>query len=412
MLGREALQAESTFRSLLRDHADCLPAAQALIMLAADRGDHAGALSIADAMLRQHPDQASLHVDQAHLHLAMGQVEQARATLDMVVQRWPAEHVAWLMLADAREACGDDMGALRARWQGITRAQSAGLWLDERSTDPGILDAVRRSVQRLQQDQRACLMATYDELRRDHGDADLSRVHRALTGYLGDWDATPPDPRQRPKFFYFPDLPPGPYHDPMLHPWAAAWQDSFEAVRGEALALLAEDRDFESFLGLAPGQKAPDYVGGSNPDASWDAYFFWRHGRRFDEHHARCPRTSAALSAIDLCHVERQAPEVCLSVIRPQSTIMPHYGVTNTRLVMHLPLLIPGDCALHIVDGEAHYWKEGELMLFDDTYQHGAWNHTDQPRLIVLMDCWNPHLRPVERVAVKRLIEVIDRIQN
>ena len=408
----EALQAEMLFRGLLAEHADCVPAARALAALAGDRGDFAAADRYLTRLEALTPDDPGVMVDRAHVQIATGAVEQAVSTLEKVVSRHPAQHLAWLMLADTRDACGNGLGALKARYQGITGAQAAGQWVSNETTDPPVLQAVLRNIQSLQDGQRNLLLQTLDELQQQLGRQDLSRVTKAVSGYLGEWDATPPDPRQRPKFFYVPDLPPGPYHDPMLHPWAQAWQDSWRDVRVEAAALLAEDKDFESFLGLRPGQAAPEYVGGSNPNAAWDAYFFYRHGERFDEHHARCPKTSAALEAIDLCRVQHQAPEVCFSVIRPHSTIMPHHGVTNTRLVMHLPLIIPGDCALDIIDGEPHRWREGELMMFDDTFQHGAWNRTDQARLIVLMDCWNPHLSAAERVAVARVVEVIDTIQR
>jgi aspartate beta-hydroxylase len=118
------------------------------------------------------------------------------------------------------------------------------------------------------------------------------------------------------------------------------------------------------------------------------------------------------LESIELCRVGNQAPEVCFSVIRPQSTIMRHYGVTNTRLVMHLPLVVPPGCALNVIDAGEHHWKPGELMMFDDTFQHEAWNTSDEPRLIVLMDCWNPHLTLPEKQAVKLLVEAIDSIEN
>ena len=95
-----------------------------------------------------------------------------------------------------------------------------------------------------------------------------------------------------------------------------------------------------------------------------------------------------------------------------KSAIMAHYGVTNTRMVMHLPLIVPEQCALNIVDGEAHSWREGELMMFDDTFQHEAWNRSDEPRLILLMDCWNPYLTEPEKIAVKQLVEAIDGLEN
>ena len=169
----------------------------------------------------------------------------------------------------------------------------------------------------------------------------LRRFERALTGYLGEWDARPPDARQRPKFFWFPDLPPGPYHDPMLQPWAATLRDAWQEIRDEAAELLREDRDFVSFLGLKPGQRAPKSHRRRRREPGVGRVLLLRHGVRYDANHERCPRTSALLESIELCRVARQAPEICFSLIRPQSSILPHYGVTNTRLVFHLPLVVP-----------------------------------------------------------------------
>jgi aspartate beta-hydroxylase len=72
---------------------------------------------------------------------------------------------------------------------------------------------------------------------------------------------------------------------------------------------------------------------------------------------------------------------------------------------------VPADCALNLVGVGEHAWQEGRLVTFDDTFQHEAWNRSAQPRMILLMDCWNPHLTAVERLAVARLIETITDIQ-
>ena len=45
--------------------------------------------------------------------------------------------------------------------------------------------------------------------------------------------------------------------------------------------------------------------------------------------------------------------------------------------------------------------------MFDDTFLHEAWNRSDQTRIVLLMDCWNPHLTAVEKLAVRHLIETI-----
>jgi aspartate beta-hydroxylase len=97
---------------------------------------------------------------------------------------------------------------------------------------------------------------------------------------------------------------------------------------------------------------------------------------------------------------------VCFSVLTPGTHILPHRGVTNTRLVTHLPLIVPGNCAIK-VGGEERVWHEGECFTFDDTFEHEAWNRGDSTRVVMLLDIWNPHLTEIEREAVTALVEGI-----
>ena len=408
----EVLQAQLLYQAVLRDHPSCTPAARALAAFAQDRDDFDQACSLLTAALKHAPEDTAVLLSLAQVLWQLGLIDDALRVFESIVKLDPNHHVAWLLLADIRDISGNADGALRARYQAVSRAQAQGQWVNRESTDSAMLEVVMRNIEQLRKGERQAYFDSYQNLRDSYGGAAFARVEHALNGYLGEWDATPPDSRQRPKFFYFPDLPQGPYHDPMLHSWAPALREAWLDIRQEAVDLLALDRDFESFLGLKPGQSREGYVGGANPNAAWDAYFFYRHGKRYDENNLRCPKTSAALDAVELCHVARQAPEVCFSVLRPQSTIVAHYGVTNTRLVMHLPLIVPRGCALNIIGAGEHHWREGELMMFDDTFQHEAWNNSDEPRLIVLMDCWNPHLTELERLAVRQVVEAIDSVQN
>ena len=104
--------------------------------------------------------------------------------------------------------------------------------------------------------------------------------------------------------------------------------------------------------------------------------------------------------------IREHAPEVCFSVLTPGTHILPHRGVTNVRLVTHLPLIVPENCVL-TVGGEARAWREGECFTFDDTYEHEAWNRGASTRVVMLMDCWNPHLSEIERVGVSLLVGAI-----
>jgi len=406
----EVLQAEMLLRSLLAQHPGCTPARLAVAEYMVGREDFDGALQWLRTPQADDSD-AQLAFAVARVQLARGDPAAARTALDAVVLRQPRFLEAWLMLGEVCDVQGDNHGALRARNRLFVEANAQGRWISPETTEPQWQPAVRRNIEAYRRDKRERLFAAFAEVRERHGADSLRRFERALTGYLREWDATPPDARQRPKFFFFPDLPPGPYHDPMLQPWAATMRDAWQEIRDEAAELLREDRDFVSFLGLKPGQRAPNDIGGAAAEPAWDAFFFYNHGVRFDANHKRCPRTSALLESIELCRVARQAPEILFSLIRPQSTILPHYGVTNTRLVFHLPLIVPPDCALR-VGGVEHRWREGEPILFDDTFEHEAWNRSDQPRLILLMDCWNPHLTEAEKEASRLVIEAIDRIEH
>jgi len=404
------LQAELLLRSLVAEHRDCTPARLGVANYMVERGDLDGALQWLRTPHANDSD-GTLGFAVAQVELVRGDPAAARVALEAVLGRQPRYLEAWLMLGEVCDVLGDTHSALRARHRLIVEANAQGRWLSPETIAPEWQHAVQRGVEAYRRDKRERLFEVYSEVRERHGAQALHRVERALTNYLSESPARPSDPNQRPQFFWFPDLPPGPYHDPMLQPWAATLRDAWREIRDEAAELLREDRDFVSFLGLKPGQMAPKSIGGAAANPAWDAYFFYRHGVRYDANHDRCPRTSALLESIELCRVARQAPEILFSLIRPQSSILPHYGVTNTRLVFHLPLVVPPDCALSVA-GVEHRWREGEPILFDDTYQHEAWNRSDRPRLILLMDCWNPHLTEAEKDAVRRVVEAIDAIEN
>ena len=84
---------------------------------------------------------------------------------------------------------------------------------------------------------------------------------------------------------------------------------------------------------------------------------------------------------------------------------------TNTRLVAHLPLIVPSDCAL-VVGGEKHEWREGQVVVFDDTYEHEAWNRSSQVRVVMIFDIWNPYLTEAEQAALGDLIPAIGEFRQ
>ncbi|NND60786.1 MAG: aspartyl/asparaginyl beta-hydroxylase domain-containing protein, partial [Gammaproteobacteria bacterium] len=78
----------------------------------------------------------------------------------------------------------------------------------------------------------------------------------------------------------------------------------------------------------------------------------------------------------------------------------PHFGLTNTRLTVHLPLIVPDDCQIRV--GADHYnWRQGQVVAFDDSYEHEAWNRSGSDRVVLIFECHHPDLTPAERSAIE-----------
>jgi aspartyl/asparaginyl beta-hydroxylase (cupin superfamily) len=113
------------------------------------------------------------------------------------------------------------------------------------------------------------------------------------------------------------------------------------------------------------------------------------------------------LEKIPLARIPGRSPNVFFSLLRPHTRIPPHTGVTNTRAIVHLPLIVPPGCGFR-VGGETREWVEGRPFAFDDTIEHEAWNNSDQLRAVLILDVWNPHLSPAEQAAVERYYRAAD----
>ena len=188
----------------------CTPARLAVADYMVEREDFEGALQLLRAPQADDAD-GKLGLAVAGLQFARGDPAAARATLEAVLLRQPRFLEAWLMLGEVCDVLGDTHAALRARNRLFVEANAQGRWISPETTEPQWRPAVRRNIEAYRRDKRERLFAAFAEVRERHGADSLRRFERALTGYLREWDATPPDARQRPKFFWFPDLPPGPY---------------------------------------------------------------------------------------------------------------------------------------------------------------------------------------------------------
>lgn len=230
---------------------------------------------------------------------------------------------------------------------------------------------------------------------------------RRLDHFVGITLRTTPRYPQLPLEYYFPGLPPIEFYERDEFPWIEAFEAQTPAIQQELRAILAEEAaEFSPYIHY--GEHLPlDQWRELNNSPRWTAYPFYELGQRIEERCRRAPRTMAAVEALPQAEVPLRSPNLMFSVLQPKTRIPPHTGVANFRLVVHLPLILPGGCGFR-VGSETRQWRIGEAWVFDDTIEHEAWNDSDEVRVILICDIWNPWLSPEERHAIAAVIAATD----
>ena len=213
------------------------------------------------------------------------------------------------------------------------------------------------------------------------------------------------DDMQRPEAVYVPDIPPQPWFERDEIDGIGELEKAAIPIREELLALLA-DSDVEFSPYVNDGPRVPAAMQNLAGKTDWNSYHLYKDGERQEEHCRRCPETVAAVDRMQMPICKGNAPEVFFSVLKPGAHIRPHYGVANTKLAVHLALIVPGDCSLRC-GPETRGWSEGQCIIFDDSFEHEAWNRSDSLRAVLILETWNPHLSETEKTALTLLCNAI-----
>ena len=205
----------------------------------------------------------------------------------------------------------------------------------------------------------------------------------------------------------YPFLPADEFFDEVHFPWFAVLAAQAPAIRAELEALLADGA-----AGLRPYVRLDEGVPDNKWSAldhslDWGACFLWEYGAPNQPVLDRCPATAAAMAAVPAAEIAGRTPNVFFSLLRPRTRIPPHTGVSNTRAIIHLPLIVPPGCGFR-VGGETRAWVEGVPFAFDDTIEHEAWNDSDAMRAVLIFDVWNPHLTVAEQDIIARYYAAAD----
>jgi len=211
---------------------------------------------------------------------------------------------------------------------------------------------------------------------------------------------------QQPRYYFFPELPQVQFYDRNAFPWLDKVEAATGEIRAELIEVLKDPSKFKPYVQGEPRRPHNEQEGMLNNPA-WSAFYLWQEGHVVAENAARCPATMSALADAPLSRVKNRSPSVLFSLLRPGARIPPHTGFVNTRLICHLPLIVPRDCGFR-VGNETRTPVEGKAWVFDDTMEHEAWNRSDQIRAILLFEVWRPELTQEERSLVSAMFEAID----
>jgi aspartate beta-hydroxylase len=393
----------------------------------AGRGEEARALL--EAVIAAEPGHATALNSLGLIALGGGDAGTAIAYLGRAAAADPKAPPVWLNLAEAHRAAGDFeaeiasldralaidpylLPALLRKAQALERlgrlGESADLYralLAASPSDEGVPEPVRqalahgREIVREEGERRAEAMAApLAEVFAAHPDADFRRAQ----GYAEHRAGRRKVYQQQPTGSHFPYLPAIEYFDRSLFPWFEPLEMATPQIARELLSLWDEGHEgFTPYVTFDPTQPVNQWAE-LNHSPRWSAWFFWRDAVRQEENCARCPATAAVLDSIPMLDIPGKGPTVMFSILEPRTRIPPHTGTSNVRATVHLPLVVPEGCGFR-VGSETREWRVGEAWGFDDTIEHEAWNDSDKPRAILIVDAWNPLLTEPERAVVRAI---------
>lgn len=161
------------------------------------------------------------------------------------------------------------------------------------------------------------------------------------------------------------------FYDTSNMGWVSLLENDFEIIRSEILDFIEQNKINPYFN--------TSLVTNTN---SWKtkAFFFWTWNVK--KNMKQCPKTMKTLQSIP------NIVSASISILESDITIKPHRGDTNAIMRGHFPLIVPHElpvCGFQ-VNEESRSWEEGKLLLFNDSAKHSAWNHSQERRIVLIID--------------------------
>jgi hypothetical protein len=364
---------------------------------------------------------------QADAAAGAGRLADARRLLEEAVRDTPARLETWLKLAAMCRGTGDLAGALSAVSRALAidaldlsallmraillermgkeaeAGEAYGRALAQRPAgappQPELAAMIAHAEQRYRRFQEATVERLRAGIAPDGTPEEQARIDRFCTNIAR---VTQPY-AQQPSHFHYPGLPVFEFHDRPHFPWLAELEAASADIREEFDALVASEA-----AELVPYIQYPDDVplrqwASLNRSRDWTAIHLLRNGLSVERNARHCPRTMKLLERLPQPEVAGASPNAMFSLLAPRTRIPPHTGVANTRLVCHLPLIVPPACGFR-VGATSRVWEPGRAFVFDDTIEHEAWNDSAELRVVFIFDVWAWGLSAAERGAVAAIL--------
>jgi beta-hydroxylase len=171
-----------------------------------------------------------------------------------------------------------------------------------------------------------------------------------------------------------------PVYDNRVFPWASEIERAAPRIRAELDRILVRKAELPNFQDISTDVKT------ISTDQGWKTFFLLAFGMKSEHNIAQCPETWKAVQAIP------GLKTAMFSIFEPGKHLPPHRGPYNGVLRLHLGVIVPeprDKIAIRVKDQICH-WSEGRVLIFDDAYEHEAWNHSDKTRVVLFVDFVKP----------------------
>ena len=177
------------------------------------------------------------------------------------------------------------------------------------------------------------------------------------------------------------------FMDPARFAWTAVLEANWQLIRRELDEVLGYRDHIPNYLDLSDDAK------GLTERQNWKSFIFYAYGAKAPFNCRRCPETTALLRHIT------GMKSAFFSILMPGTRLKPHRGHFAGVLRYHLGLKVPDPqkCGLRVGQHIVH-WQEGKSLVFDDTFEHEAWNDSDELRVVLFVDFARPLPFPLSAV--------------